>query len=74
MQRRRIFTAPRSSSSSRCSWSDPGSRRIAAEIITVFVALLVLFGAFHLWSQRVTREWDDPLIAAISLLLGLPMA
>jgi hypothetical protein len=53
-------------------WSDARSRRIAAEIIAVFVALLIPVGAFHLWSGG-SGAIGRPLIAAI-LLLGLPIA
>ena len=53
-------------------WADGRSRRIAAEIVVVFVALLVPVGAFHLWSGG-SGAIGRPLIAAV-LFLGLPIA
>ena len=53
-------------------WSDARSRRIAAEIVVIFAALLIPVGAFHLWSGG-SGAIGRPVIAAI-LLLGLPIA
>ena len=53
-------------------WSDARSRRVAAEIVVIFAALLIPVGAFHLWSGG-SGAIGRPVIAAI-LLLGLPIA
>jgi len=53
-------------------WSDPRSRRVAAEIVLIFAALLIPVGAFHLWSGG-SGAIGRPVVAGI-LLLGLPIA
>ena len=52
--------------------ADARARRIAVEIIVIFVALLVPVGAFHLWSGG-SGAIGRPLISGV-LLLGLPIA